>query len=398
MQLSYFSSKEKSIIGKIKQNAPDFIVEEIMPDGTVLELNKKIERKNDDGKFVHLILQKENLSTIEAVRKIASGLHISPKRINYAGNKDKKAITVQLISIFGANKEEVLKLELTGIKILGAWYSDKKVNLGSLLGNRFKINVEGLINEKILDEIVSELAENNNKIFPNYFGPQRFGSVRANTHLIGEMLLRNDVRSAVEIFLMDEKEVDRYANEARKQLQEEKNYKKALDYFPKYLKLERIVLSHLAEHPYDYANALRKLPRQILLLFIHAFQSYLFNLSLSERLNNGELALEKGEYYCGEKLKFPDLNRKTKKGWLVGKIIGYETELNEREIGILEELELKKEDFKIKNLPEISSKGAYRTLLAPMKDFEYRKNTFVFSLPSGSYATSALREFIKDLW
>ncbi len=405
--LGYLSSANKFIRGEIKQSASDFQVEEIMADGTVLELNKKKEFPDSGSKFVHFVLEKEDWSTAEAARKIASRLRISPKRINYAGTKDKKALTTQLMSAFGVRKEDVLGLKISGMKILSAWHADEKVEMGALLGNRFKIRVVGGIDGRIVKEIVSELGTENerprNEVhaceFPNYFGPQRFGNTRTNTHIIGEKLLKSDLRGAVESYLIgDEGEMNTYAKEARKKLRDEGDYRKALGYFPKHLKFERLMLLHLAEHRHDYANALRKLPRQILLLFVHAFQSHLFNLMLSGRLAEGKLELEGGEHYCGEKSGFPNPGMASNSGWIAGKIIGYETELNERETELLERFEMRKEDFRVQALPEINSKGTFRTLLAPMKDFEYKENVFAFSLPSGSYATSVLREFIKGLW
>lgn len=392
--LNFLSSEEKRVKGEIKQNASDFRVEEIGLDGAVFELDKSIERVSSGSKFVHFILQKEDWSTPDAAREIAKRLRISPKRINYAGTKDKKAVTTQLMSAYGARREDVLGLKILGMKILGAWNSDEKIEMGELLGNRFRIKAGGEIDAEIINEIYAELGGK----FPNYFGPQRFGGSRGNTHLIGEKLIQSDLRGAVEEYLLNyEGETNAYAIEARKKLREEMDYRNALTYFPKHLKLERLLLLGLAENPRDYAGALRRLPRQVLLLFVHAFQSHLFNIVLSERIKEG-LETEEAEYYCGEKYGFPDLEKKTEKGWLVGKIIGYETETNEREKELLERFGIRKEDFRMRALPEINSKGTYRTLLAPMKDFRYKENVFSFSLPSGSYATSALREFIKDLW
>lgn len=402
--LNYLSSRAKSIKGEIRRNAEDFAVEEIMPDGTVLELDEPVGRPDSGTGFAHFVLQKNDWSTPDAALEIAKRLKISGKRINYAGTKDKLAVTTQLMSAFGVKKEEILDLGIKDMKILGAWESNEKIGLGALLGNRFRIRVFGEVDEKTINEIHSELGGK----FPNYFGPQRFGANRGNTHKIGEMIARSDLRGAVEAFLTDcEGEENAEAVAARKQLKEDGDYGKALQYFPKHLKFERMVLQHLAEHRYDFANALRKLPRQILLLFVHAFQSHLFNIMLSERIAEGELKLEEGEFYCGEKSGFPDIGTKletedrkleTGLGWLAGKIIGYESEPNEREKELLERFDIRKEDFRMRVMPEINSKGTYRTLLAPMKDFHYEKDVFEFSLPSGSYATSALREFIKDLW
>jgi tRNA pseudouridine13 synthase len=158
------------------------------------------------------------------------------------------------------------------------------------------------------------------------------------------------------------------------------------------------MLAHLARTPDDKVAAFRSLPRNILLMFIHAYQSDLFNRLLSDRIREGPLELEEGEYYCGETLGFPDLNKTEAEGWICGKLIGYGTPLNERERALLEEIGVEKEAFKMKHLPEIRSKGTYRALLAPLKDFKVSGSEsrvmFRFALPSGSYATVAMREFM----
>jgi tRNA pseudouridine13 synthase len=46
------------------------------------------------------VLYKDNIDTIQAVNMIAKSLRIQSKRINYAGTKDKRAKTTQLLSFF----------------------------------------------------------------------------------------------------------------------------------------------------------------------------------------------------------------------------------------------------------------------------------------------------------
>ena len=156
------------------------------------------------------------------------------------------------------------------------------------------------------------------------------------------------------------------------------------------------MLAHLARKPDDYAGALRQLPRNILLMFVHAVQSDLFNALLSERIREGGPELEEGEYFCGETLGFPDLQKTEAEGWIAARLIGYNTMLNKREKGLMDERSIPKDAFRMKALPEVSSKGAYRTLLAPLKDFNFssESTTFSFALPSGSYATVAMREYM----
>ncbi len=391
--LSHFS-KTPGIGGKIKSYPENFIVEEILPDGTVLELDKKITFPDRGEKFLHFVLQKKNWTTEKAIRIIASRLRLSHKRFNYAGNKDKVAITTQRVSAFALKKEELLSKNFPEIKINGAWYEEEKVRLGSLLGNRFSIKIDDAKNIENAKKIYSELGGK----FPNYFGEQRFGSNRKNTHKVGLAILRNRFEEAAEIFLTDvEGEDNEKAREARMRLKEEQNFSRALQYFPKHLHLERKVLEHLAKNPNDFVNAFRKIPRFTLLLFIHAFQSYLFNLELSERIKNKDLDAKENEYYCGENFYgFPDLEKKQENGWLVMNVVGYETELNKYEEELLEKFGITKEAFSVRSFPEISSKGGRRTAFSPFKDFSFSGSVFRFSLAKGSYATSALREFMKS--
>jgi tRNA pseudouridine13 synthase len=160
-----------------------------------------------------------------------------------------------------------------------------------------------------------------------------------------------------------------------------------------------MMLAHLAQRPDDFIGAFRSLPRQTLLLFVHAFQSHIFNLLLSERMREGRgnVEMEEGEYLCNvDALGFPDIGKMDVYGWLCIRIIGYDSNMNERERALLDSLGISKDDFRMKGIPEVASKGTFRTAFAPLRDFSFdpAAATFRFSLQSGSYATSALREFI----
>ena len=384
-----FLSKTPGIGGRLKSTPEDFIVEEIAPDGTVYEIGKTFS-KEGKGKFTHFILQKKDWSTSSAILEIAKRLNTGHKRFSSAGTKDKIAVTTQRVSAFDIPKEKILSLKIRDIQINGAWYSEDKVRMGGLLGNRFTIRVEDADDSNV-EKISAELDGK----FPNYFGEQRFGSTRRNTHIIGENILKEGFESAAKTFLCDsEGEENELATDARKSLQETNDYGKALKDYPKHLRLERKMIAHLEKNHEDFKGAFRMLPRSTLLLFIHAFQSHLFNRMLSSRIKEGPLELEEGEYFCGETLGFPDTSKTDAEGWICGKIIGYRTPINEREKAILEEYGITKEHFMMKGMPEIASKGTYRTLLAPLKNFSY-DGVFRFELPSGSYATVAMGEFIK---
>jgi tRNA pseudouridine13 synthase len=411
LPLSYLF-KTPGIGGKLKSSPEDFLVEEILDDGTQLELGKPFTRPDEPGgRFLNFVLEKRDWSSTSAISEIAKRLHTTHKQFSVAGNKDKCAITVQLASASGVSKEALLSLRIKDMSINGAWVAKDKVRIGSLLGNRFTIKLRDADGDSKtrVPAIASELKG----VFPNYFGPQRFGSTRKNTHEIGLKLLKNDFEGAAISNICDSVgEKNDEARQAREELKNGLDFARALNYFPKHLRLERSMVAHLARKPGDYLGSFKQLPRGMLLLFIHAVQSHVFNLLLSERIAEAEknkknssanptnsplaLELERGEFFCSETVGFPDISKASDGGWIVGKIIGSETPINDREKEMLARLGIEKSSFRLKAIPEIASKGTYRTLLAPLKDFNFDADTttFRFSLPAGSYATVAMREFM----
>jgi len=400
-RLSYFS-KTPGIGGKLKSAPEDFLVEEILDDGTQLELGKPFSYTDEsEGRFTRFVLEKRDWSATSAISEIAKRLYTNHKNFSVAGNKDKVATSIQLASASGIQKSAVVSLKIKDISIRGAWVAKDKVRIGSLLGNRFTIKIKDAVPGA--GERVKEIESDLGGVFPNYFGSQRFGSTRKNTHEIGLKLLKNDFENAAISYICDsEGEKNDEARLARQQLRTDLDFNRALNYFPKHLRLERSMVAYLSKNPGDYLGSFKQLPRGMLLLFIHAVQSHVFNLLLSERIAETDqtkpLELERGEYFCSETLGFPDITTASDEGWIVGKIIGSETPVNEREKEMLVRLGIEKSSFKLKAIPEIASKGTYRTLLAPLKNFNFDPDTitFRFSLPAGSYATVAMREFMDS--
>jgi len=428
---------------EFKPTAPEeFIVEEITSDGTVLE----VEREQNLGKpedetleknyYTHFILQKKNWNTMQLLNEIARRAGVNPKRFEFAGTKDRKALSTQLCSAFTIEPARLLAAA-RGVKdarILGAWKAREKTRLGDLAGNRFTITLtkENCSLTTELDaKKIFERANATNFLIPNYFGEQRFGSMRANSHLVGALLLKNNFKEAVLNYLTytDERENNENTIKARKRLtialkKEEKKkkpdfaktYAKALEYYPSFLKYERDLLKHLSIQPRDFVGALTKLPRHLQLMFIHAFQSYLFNKNLEKREKNKKLftAIPGDEYCEKNSLGFPNLKsiksigeKQTKEvsellakgnAFLVGKVIGSDSELTAAEKKALKKEGLTLEAFKFKTMPWLSCRGSKRALVVPLKNFVVLNEnpvTIRFELPAGSYATIAIRELIK---
>ncbi|MCD6371222.1 MAG: tRNA pseudouridine(13) synthase TruD, partial [Candidatus Aenigmarchaeota archaeon] len=156
------------------------------------------------------------------------------------------------------------------------------------------------------------------------------------------------------------------------------NWKEILKKFQNKLSLESAVLNYLVKYKKDFGNAFGKLPKNIRRLFIHAYQSYIFNKVLEKMINNKEEIPE----------EIPLIGYETK---LEGKVGGYIKE-------ILKEEKIKLEMFKLKRTPTLAEPGSLRNSFAKVKNFRVLKvkDGFLkirFILDKGCYATTVLSIF-----
>ncbi|MCX6776248.1 MAG: tRNA pseudouridine(13) synthase TruD [Candidatus Micrarchaeota archaeon] len=412
MELAYLS-KLPGIGGVMKSCPEDFLVEEITAGGEILELDKTFERAGEEGDFTYFVLQKRNWNTLQALKEVGRKLHCGLKRFGYAGVKDRNAVTTQLASAFKIEPVTLRDIHIKDIKINAAWKAKEKMRIGDLTGNRFTISVREVTPDA--EERVRDIHASSKGLVPNYFGEQRFGSIRKNTHLVGKAIISGNFKEAVLGYLtyIDEGE-ETEGKEARRQLAAEGDFKRALEYFPSYLGYELTLLNYLSSYPNDYVNAMRKLPRGLSLMFVHAYQSYLFNKALSKRISERDSSVIAGDLVCRmNSFGFPDVTnaervddvaeaeKRIEKGelFLTSEVVGSETkEIGDYERQIMEEEGIKKENFLIHSFPEISSRGSKRCMFIPLKDFKFNYyegiGKFAFSLQGGAYATSVMREFV----
>ncbi|MGC8651929.1 MAG: tRNA pseudouridine(13) synthase TruD [Candidatus Micrarchaeia archaeon] len=407
-------TRSKKAQGAIKQLPEDFVVQEITKEGVVIEASRhyagnELGMKSEAGKFAVFVLQKREWNTVQAVRAVAKKFRRGMRSAGFAGTKDRMSVSTQLCSIYGIDHAGLESVHIKDLQINGAWQSSTGIKLGMLSGNRFAVRVRGL-DEAGYGMVSESLAElNQYGLFPNYFGEQRFGS-RDNNFAIGLAMLKGDFETAAMLYLTDAgNELSVEAVEARQRLAEERDFKKALAYFPKYLKYERLMIEYLSAYPGNYANALRRLPRTLSLMFIHSVEDAIFNEELEQRIEAGEIRPSSGDLVCRPGGVFYDIastepfDGTEAKGLLpVANILGYDSKPNDFEKEALERHGLKLEDFKLAGMPELNCKGAYRALFAPYKGVEARyeaaDNSAVlsFSLPAGSYATVFLNELLAQ--
>jgi tRNA pseudouridine13 synthase len=214
------------------------------------------------------------------------------------------------------------------------------------------------------------------------------------------------------------------AQEARRRLQETRDFEEAMYTFPPKLTFERTVIGYLVRNPGDYVGAIRVLPGNLQMMFVHAYQSFMFNRILSERIKRG-LPLDRplvgdvvlpadrnglpdhDKYVPVTELNLDLVDKHVREGraFVSGVLFGQDSifssgEMGEIERSVVDAEGLKLQDFMVPEIPECNSRGSRRELLAQYKDLTVRSGEdeldVSFSLGKGCYATVLMREFMKS--
>jgi tRNA pseudouridine13 synthase len=420
-----FLTESDGIGGRIRKSIDDFVVEEILNDGRIVRVGSGLSRppmNGGSGDYCHLAFEKRGVDLFEAIRRLSRAIGTSRKNFTYHGTKDAAAITCQLVSIKGVEPSKVPRLH-GALAVHNPYAAGHPLELGGHWGNSFRIRIreiglDGDETDERAGRIESEIRHMGG--VPNFFGHQRFGTIRCNSHLVGRYMLEGEFESAVLEYLCSRYEGEQDdALESRRRLAEEGDFRSALGYFPRRLRYERLMIEHLSRNPNDYLGALRRLPRNLLSLFTRAFQAYLFNVALSHRLadpsaflpSDGDVIDLDGDLrLVGADTSEADAIEAVKEGRaeVVYSIFGYasakEGPLSRDIEEILEREGLTAADFYSRQLPDISPRGTYRRLLCPIdklcidRAMRGEDGTVLglgFRLPKGSYATVVLREFMK---
>lgn len=144
------------------------------------------------GEHVFLYIRKRGENTDWVARQLANFAQISPRDVSYAGKKDRHAVTEQWFCVKFPIKRN-LNWKLFGgdsIEVLQAIRHPRKLRLGTLQGNRFRLCLREVSDLAALQQRVQLVQETG---VPNYFGEQRFGNDFGNLEK-GIALLKGEIQ------------------------------------------------------------------------------------------------------------------------------------------------------------------------------------------------------------
>ena len=349
----------------------DFIVEELPlyePTGT--------------GTHTFFEIRKRNLTTLEAINRIARDLQVRTQQLGYAGLKDKNAITTQVLSVEAVLPERVLKIEQPDIEVLWAERHPHKLRVGHLRGNRFEITLRDIPHDarSLVESVMTRLATEG---VPNRFGAQRFGN-KNDSHLIGKALVKADWEAVVRYMLTDDA---RQTDDVARRIQRELARKP----------IEKVVFS---------------IPHRHRKLYLSAYQAYLFNCVLEKRMPDlgklleGDIAVKHAN---GAPFLVADATVEQPRADAFeispsGPIFGYKMRLPTGDVLALETSLLADEGVRFeafRKVVGIRLPGTRRPLRMSMQLHEVLPVNsegirLSFTLPTGGYATVVLEELFSE--
>lgn len=194
----------------LKAVAEDFQVDEVLDIAL-----------SGEGEHLWLWVEKRELNTEEAAKRIARAAGVPLKLISYAGLKDRQALTRQWFSLHlpGKLDPDLSAAEDGGLRILKQLRHSRKLQRGAHAANGFTLRLTQLAADReALDKRLTQIAAQG---VPNYYGLQRFGfeggnlaharHCAANQSLPDKRNLRSRLLSAARSYLFNRVLAERVA-------------------------------------------------------------------------------------------------------------------------------------------------------------------------------------------
>ncbi len=246
---------------RIKQRPEDFSVKESYRFDEVAS-----------GRFRVYLMDKQKLSTFDAVDRLRDAFGLKPGAISYCGLKDKQGRTEQLIAVEGADvdmQEPDLRLKYLG-------RTDAPLSAANITSNRFSVTVRSL-DEGALGPLNVAAAEVNRLGVVNYFDSQRFGSLKHGQGFIAKDLIRGDFEAALRNYMARPSELDQTEDAKVKAFWRDNwgrwDARVPFEGSRKYFR----ILRALRDYPGDWVRAFLQIDASYRAMLLFTYQSYLWN-------------------------------------------------------------------------------------------------------------------------
>jgi tRNA pseudouridine13 synthase len=246
---------------KLKQRPEDFQVTESW-------------RFDEDPRGAHFVylMDKQKLSTFEAVDRICARFKVPRAAVSFCGLKDKQGRTTQLIALRGRQ----LELQDPDLRLKPLGRTGAPLSAANTTSNRFAVTVRDL-GEDDVARLPASIAEVRRLGVVNYFDSQRFGSLKHGQGFIVKDLMRGDFEAALRNVLARPSELDR-SDDARvkgfwKEHWGEWDQRNPFPGAERY----QAVVRWLKSHPTDHRGAILRTEPRWRALQVFAYQSWLWN-------------------------------------------------------------------------------------------------------------------------
>jgi tRNA pseudouridine13 synthase len=396
----WYATPDPPCKARAKATDADFVVEEWVSQEGLVRVEKP-------GYYPLYKVEKHSIGTLSMAEELSEALK---SRVSFGGLKDKRAEAVQYVTPTSLRSERPLRVDSEKFTASLVGYLPKPMSTGAVVGNKFEIT---------LRECCSDIGKRVNVAYefgkerrlPNYFGMQRFGSGGLGTHEVGKAIVKRDFENAVRLLLGGGESDGDFR--ARVEALEAGRLEETLRFLPPGKDVESGVARTLARHPGDWVGALRAVPIRLRRLYVQAYQSFVFNKTLSEALRRGEDIADAatGDNWAevSEDGLVASRVHGVKEDPVPGsapmiQLLGYA----HRDYGsrfdsclnsVVEEEGVGGRDFYISEMQEVSAEGGFRrahvALADPSSSLEGESARLEFTLSRGQYATVLLREVVK---
>jgi len=400
--IEFYASDGAPCSGRAKSSAEDFAVEERLTD-----VHFEEEGRADSLPLYRV--QKRSIDTLHMAKDLARELRCN---VSYGGLKDKRAVAVQYVTPTSRRSLRPVRVVRENYTAELVGYVARPMSRARVAGNSFTLVLRDCCKDVgARVEEVMRLSEQ--RRVPNYYGLQRFGTSGGGTHLIGKAIVKREFEEAVRLLLEAPfpggPEVGREAREAMLM----QRYDEGVKLMPAGRDIERFVAMELIRHPHEWVRALRRVPIKLRRLYVHAYQSYIFNRTLSGAIGGGEdiSKMEPGDNWAEESLdglltSAPRGVRDTPTVRAVPmvQVVGYSfrdygSRFDRRIGAVLESEGVEPGRFYVKEMQEVSAEGGFRRPYLAVRDVSWNIDgqtvTIKFTLGKGQYATVLLREILK---